>query len=100
MAAKPSKSMAATATAAPQQNVRSKEEEEEEGKNSGTGTSLGTRRMDKIKVKYPVNVWDKGKVMEAVRGYAGEDKQRFHRRWMRWSFVGMPATVPLGLIPV
>ena len=61
------------------------------------GKEMTKRR---VKVEYPGSVWDEEKVMEAVRGYAGEERQRFHRRWMWWSFAGMPVTIPFGVIPV
>ena len=80
------------------------EEDGKEGDGNREDVSRAVKDMEtrrrRVRVEYPGSVWDQGKVMEAVRGYARDEKQAFHRRWMYWSFVGMPVTIPFGLIPV
>ena len=73
----------------------------EKKKQGGLGVGKGgTTAKAKVMVEYPASVWDEGKVMEAVKRYATPEKQKEHRKWMWYSLVGLPFTLPIGLIPV
>jgi hypothetical protein len=54
---------------------------------------------EKVEVIYPDNVIEKGIVADVLRKLATE-RQTLHRKRMWWSIIGMPFTLPVGLIPM
>jgi hypothetical protein len=54
---------------------------------------------ERVEVVYPGNVIEKGIVFDVLKKLATE-RQSLHRRRMWWSVVGMPFTLPFGLIPM
>ena len=54
----------------------------------------------RVRVEYPASIWDEARVLRAVGQYGSEERQGFHRKWMIWSVVGMPFTIPFVLVPM
>lgn len=54
----------------------------------------------KSTVEYPGSLVDEAQVREVLRGYASEEKQAYHRKWMWASVAGMPVSAPIALLPV
>lgn len=50
-------------------------------------------------VIYPSSIIKPGKVLDVLQKLATE-RQALHRKWMWGSIIGMPVTVPFGLIPM
>lgn len=55
--------------------------------------------MDEICVAYPSLMLNPSAILDEVRKLATQ-RQGLHSKWMTWSIVGMPFTIPVGLIPV
>jgi len=56
-------------------------------------------RKDKIEVSFPATLIPEETVLAVLRKL-GTERQNFHRSTMIWSFVGMPITAPVALVPV
>ena len=54
---------------------------------------------EKVEVVFPRGVIPTTKV-EGVLRTLGTERQAFHKKMMRWSFVGMPFSAPFALVPV
>ncbi|KAL9597562.1 MAG: hypothetical protein Q9219_005064 [cf. Caloplaca sp. 3 TL-2023] len=68
---------------------------------------LSRRRKDEelkgrkeVTVVFPASVIGEDRVKEALKGYAGDERQGFHTKWMWGSIAGMPVVAPIALIPV
>lgn len=66
---------------------RRRKEEELTGKND-------------VNVVFPGSIIGEAGVEEALRKFAGDERQDFHTKWMWASIIGMPVTAPLALVPV
>ncbi|KAL9027914.1 MAG: hypothetical protein Q9196_003635 [Gyalolechia fulgens] len=53
-----------------------------------------------VTVVFPGSVISEDGVEEALRNYAGDERQAFHTKWMWGSIIGMPVSAPIALIPV
>ena len=67
---------------------------------------LSQRRKDEelqgrhdVEVSFPAAFINEEEVKDALKAFAGQERQRFHSKWMWWSIVGIPATTPVALIP-
>lgn len=54
---------------------------------------------EKIEVSFPPSLIPEEKVTDVLR-MLGTERQALHKRRMMWSFVGMPISAPVALIPV
>ncbi|KAL8816398.1 MAG: hypothetical protein Q9223_004585 [Gallowayella weberi] len=68
---------------------------------------LSQRRKDEelkgkkeVEVVYPASVIGEENVKSALKAFAGDERQAFHRKWMWWSIVGMPISAPVSILPV
>ncbi len=55
---------------------------------------------DEIRLDYPEAFFEPQRVQDALKTYGSDERQRFHSKWLWGSILGMPVTIPLGLIPV
>ncbi|KAL8975504.1 MAG: hypothetical protein Q9197_000242 [Variospora fuerteventurae] len=53
-----------------------------------------------VDLVFPASVINEREVTEALRRYAGDERQAFHTRWMWGAIAGMPITAPVALLPV
>jgi len=53
-----------------------------------------------VKLEYPEALLEPRKVQDTLREYGSDERQRFHSKWLWGSIIGMPITIPFGLIPV
>lgn len=53
-----------------------------------------------VDVVFPGSVIGEEKVKEALKKYAGDERQGFHTKWMWGSIIGMPISAPVALVPV
>lgn len=51
-------------------------------------------------VEYPESVLKVEKVMRVLQEYGSDARQSYHRKWLWRSIIGMPFTLPVGLIPM
>lgn len=58
------------------------------------------RGQTHVEVEFPGKVIRREDVVGCLRWLAGEERQAFHAKWMLGSVVGMPATLPMALVPV
>lgn len=58
---------------------------------------LGKEHVDLV---FPASVINEREVTEALRRYAGDERQAFHTRWMWGAIAGMPIAAPVALLPV
>ncbi|KAL8868517.1 MAG: hypothetical protein Q9174_004941, partial [Haloplaca sp. 1 TL-2023] len=49
-----------------------------------------------VEVNFPAALIDEEGVKEALKAFAGRERQRFHTKWMWWSIGGIPATARAG----
>ncbi|KAL8777942.1 MAG: hypothetical protein Q9194_002273 [Teloschistes cf. exilis] len=68
---------------------------------------LSRRREDEelkggkeVQVQYPGSLIDEEGVKEALKTFAGTERQSFHTKWMWGSIIGMPISAPVALLPV
>jgi len=68
--------------------------------------SLSTRRQayeasgqDKVEVVFPATLIPEENVLNVLRTL-GTERQSLHRKWLIGSFLGMPITAPVALIPI
>lgn len=54
----------------------------------------------KSRLEYPRSVIKHDAAEESLKNLAAEERQAFHNKWMWASFIGMPITAPIGLIPM
>lgn len=55
---------------------------------------------EQIGVEYPEALFKPQQVYNTLTVYGSGKRQRFHMKWQWASMLGMPVTIPLGLIPV
>lgn len=53
-----------------------------------------------VRVEFPEALLEPQKVEYELGEYGSKERQRFHSKWLWGSIVGMPLTIPFGLIPV
>lgn len=53
-----------------------------------------------VDVVFPGSIIEERGVEEALRRYAGDERQDFHKKRMWGSIIGMPVAAPLALVPV
>ena len=53
----------------------------------------------RVEVLYPLGFVKSTTVLDVLRRLATE-RQALHQKWMYGSIIGMPMTIPLGLLPV
>lgn len=68
---------------------------------------LSRRREDEelkggkeVQVQFPGSFISEEGVMEALKTFAGTERQGFHTKWMWGSIIGMPISAPVALLPV
>ncbi|KAL9583956.1 MAG: hypothetical protein Q9212_002406 [Teloschistes hypoglaucus] len=68
---------------------------------------LSRRREDEelkggkeVQVQYPGSLISEEGVKEALKTFAGTERQSFHTKWMWGSIIGMPISAPVALLPV
>ncbi|KAI4201568.1 MAG: hypothetical protein LQ350_003183 [Teloschistes chrysophthalmus] len=68
---------------------------------------LSRRREDEelkggkeVQVQYPGSLINEEGVKEALKTFAGAERQSFHTKWMWGSIIGMPISAPVALLPV
>jgi hypothetical protein len=52
------------------------------------------------RLEYPEALIEPQKVQDTLKLYGSDERQRFHSKWLWVSMIGMPVTIPFGLIPV
>ena len=57
------------------------------------------RGREQVEAVFPSSIIEAAKIPGLLRAIATE-RQALHRKWMWWSIVGIPFTIPVGLIPV
>ncbi|KAI9887234.1 MAG: hypothetical protein M1823_000982 [Watsoniomyces obsoletus] len=58
-----------------------------------------SERPSTVEVAFPASFLRPDRVMAALQKLAIE-RQSFHRKWLWWSVIGMPITIPIALIPI
>lgn len=55
---------------------------------------------EEVQIEYPGGFIDPRGVHDALQRLGSKDRQKFHTKWLWRSIVGMPITVPIGLLPL
>ncbi|KAI4145404.1 MAG: hypothetical protein L6R39_003808 [Caloplaca ligustica] len=53
-----------------------------------------------VDVVFPGSVIAEDGVKETLKKYAGDERQRYHTKWLWGSVLGMPISAPIALVPV
>lgn len=53
-----------------------------------------------VQVQYPGSLINEEGVKEALKTFAGTERQSFHTKWMWGSIIGMPISAPVALLPM
>lgn len=53
-----------------------------------------------VSLVFPGSVISEEGVKEALKKYAGDERQGYHTKWMWGSILGMPISAPVALVPV
>lgn len=55
---------------------------------------------DAVRLEFPSSLIKEDAVMESLRYFGGKAKYAYHTKWMLGNIIGMPISVPFGLIPM
>lgn len=53
-----------------------------------------------VDLEYPKALMEPPQVQDVLRMYGSDEKQEFHTKWLWRSILGMPITIPVGLLPM
>lgn len=55
---------------------------------------------ESIQVEFPETILNQDMVNKTLRAFAAKERQAFHTKWLWASIIGMPISLPFGLIPM
>lgn len=56
--------------------------------------------MESVQVEYPESILKQDMVEKTLRKFGAKERQAFHTKWLWASILGMPISLPAGLVPM